>query len=147
MPRQLTAHRAAYFLIDMSVLSDEARRVIIDDAALGGGATGVRVVEVAHNGPAQILAYGVYRNADHPSNPALHITDEDKWAAFKEDYDVPEGADSEDVADKVTDEAKAQADAAADAANAAEEAENRRIAGDSAADKAAGRTNGNKANR
>lgn len=118
--------KAAYRLVDLSELSDEQRRDVIEDAMMGAGEYGVREVEVVHNGPARQSIYGVYFGPD-----------EAKWeTALKEFGEEPEElSEEEQEAREEVLRGRQQEIAAAEAERVreAEEREVRRIAGDDAA--------------
>jgi hypothetical protein len=114
--------KAAYFLVDLAALSDEDRQLVFDDALMGGGDYGVRVVEEVINGPATQPIYGVYYGPD-----------EEKWAQAQADFAAaPAGEPVENETDEEREErlraaAERQASVDADAQRAAEEAELQRI--------------------
>ena len=107
---------AAYRVIDIESIPEEHREQIMDDANGGGGLFGLRVVEIAINGPAQFPIYGVYD------------VDDEKWGDAQEDFGFTEKTcdsdeDHEAREKRIADEAAQKADAAAAAAKAKEDAE------------------------
>lgn len=108
----------AYFVVDISKLEPELQAAIIEDAALGGGVYGVRVVEEVHNGPARAVVYGVYYNTQAVGD-APGITDEDLWNDAKQAHgisDEAEGESAEEAARATADRAAAEDAIAAKAA-------------------------------
>lgn len=110
MPRKASGQ--AYYLIDLNELTPAQRAEVVEDAALGGGDFGVRVVEIIHNGPAQTSLYGVYYGAD-----------DDLWHATLEEFAADGGGElSEEQEDAIRTRASALADADAAAQEKAEQA-------------------------
>lgn len=81
---------AAYTLVDLTSLDRETQREIVEDANLGGGRFGIRVVEESVNGGARAPIYGYYKGGE----------DEERWNEAKEEL----GLTASDVDD---DEARA----------------------------------------
>lgn len=103
---------AAYRHVDVSKIPEEARGEILADADAGGREFGLRVVEIAHNGPAQTPIYGVYKQ------------DEETWLETKVDFGIEEDGDVD-----MTAKAEAEAAEAAAKMKAAEDAELEKISG------------------
>lgn len=126
---------AAYTLVDLNDLEDELRLDIIEDASMGGGRYGIRVVEEAVNGAARAPIYGYYN--DGP--------DAERWAAAKEELGlgsteiddaavVPIGDVVDPQREAALREAAAQAvEAEADRIRAGEEADLAEILGENEA--------------
>jgi len=126
---RINKSKAAYFLVDLTLLSAEDAKLIIEDAAMGGGEFGVRVVEEVHNGPASQPIYGVYYDVVPGTG------DETKWNAAKAEFGISvdelgvEKTEEEQLAEMEAEEARLRAAAASDAeaeaerVRAAEEAE------------------------
>ena len=97
----------AYRHVNVGCIAEDIRGEILEDAEAGGREYGLKVVEIAYNGPAQTNIYGVYTH------------DEDLWAAAKAELGIDEQIDpSLDMSSAAA--AKAQVDA--EAALAAEQA-------------------------
>lgn len=71
-------NKAAYVIVDIEALHPETKADIVADAAEGGHAYGLRVVEIAINGPAQAPIYGYYK--DSP--------DEERWNEAKAELNL-----------------------------------------------------------
>ena len=99
---------AAYRIIDIEELPDEVRDDIRADAEGGGGLYGLRVVEVAINGPAQFPIFGIYED------------DEDLWEDAQSELGFT-GPSSD--SDKVTDATARRAEEEADRVKRAEQDE------------------------
>lgn len=74
-PKTLTpSDKAAYKLVDLNELDNETRKAIEEDAQLGGGTYGIRVVEESVNGPSRAPIYGYYKDT----------ADEERWNDAKD---------------------------------------------------------------
>lgn len=69
---------AAYKLVDLNGLDPETRQAITEDAQLGGGTYGIRIVEESINGPARAPVYGYYKDT----------ADEERWEAAKSELGI-----------------------------------------------------------
>lgn len=105
--------KAAYKLVDLEGLDRETRNSIIEDAQLGGGTYGIRVVEESVNGPARAPIYGYY----------MGTADEERWEEAKAELGIDpltvEASDEE----KLREAANNRATEEAEKASAAEDAE------------------------
>lgn len=105
--------KAAYKLVDLESLDRETRDAIIEDAQLGGGTYGIRVVEESVNGPARAPIFGYY----------MDTADEERWEEAKAELGIDpltvEASDEEAL--RVA--ANERAEKEAEKTNAAEDAE------------------------
>lgn len=88
----------AYRHVDIDGLPAEIKTILMDDANGGGKAFGLEIVEVAHNGGAQVPIFGVYKH------------NEELWAEAKAEFGIDEEGE--------VDLTGAAAEAAADAGDA-----------------------------
>lgn len=121
MPR-INKSRAAYTLVDLSEVPSQYLQAILEDAALGGGEYGVRVVEESVNGGASHPIYGVYEH------------DVEKWEEAKLEMEVGTFTmTEEEIAEreeKLRGQAAAVAQAQANALDAADAVQVAAVTGD-----------------